>query len=570
MPGEFSQRFSRRQTQMMVACLLYWSVVWLYCTYQCFRSSGVQAMIFRRILPSAEPKKTGPVTEEEVLRWAARLCPNASTEHRVPADIPRSAVLPEGIYSDREICLIRIRRLLEDFRYYPSISKKAAELAYKNLVGKRGLQGRYARVGLSCDGVRIQIIRGHIYWELMPPGLQMNGSVRSMLIQAEGTLAFLTKTVAHFGTRVPDVDFVVMFGDTPPLFGESLRQDDVDIEAGKGHWLRAIQVQREPRAPMFSYASRDGATSIAAPTLDWQWGAQDFTEGSPWRTDASPTLPWISKQPLAVWRGTPSSWVRVRVCELSLKHPELIDARLAEGGVRDICRMGFVDMNHKHCQSMTSKPMSTPVLTSHKYLLDVDGAGASFRYKNLLLSRSLVIKVQEEMHQFFDGDLKPWVHYIPVMLKDLDKELPRVVRWARANDSMAQKIALTSAAYVKEHLKEEDAMWYQWASLMIYASRQTFRVTRSPGARRWCCLFSGYYRDPRKCVELCPAEAFQGPNPEPIPLWAELAWAEKQIRNLRGYNSDTSAGKAPAVQAATAAAGAQTPVAPSKLSSLRN
>ena len=52
---------------------------------------------------------------------------------------------------------------------------------------------------------------------------------------------------------------------------------------------------------------------------------------------------------------------------------------------------------------------SLQALLQNKYLIDCDGAGASFRYKNLLLSHSLVFKVQEDMYQFYDDEFLPWV-----------------------------------------------------------------------------------------------------------------------------------------------------------------
>ena len=79
---------------------------------------------------------------------------------------------------------------------------------------------------------------------------------------------------------------------------------------------------------------------------------------------------------------------------------------------------------------------------------------------------------------------------------------------AREHDEEAHRIANTARQYVSTHLREDDATWYQWAVLRIYAARQTFSIDRQgtleEGFAPFCCssLTIGYLRD-NHCIDLC-------------------------------------------------------------------
>lgn len=121
---------------------------------------------------------------------------------------------------------------------------------------------------------------------------------------------------------------------------------------------------------------------------------------------------------------------------------------------------------------------------AYKYQLDLDGHGGTFRFKHLLLTGSLVFKVDSPMNQFWMPQLIPWVrlfdplaltgiglthylcqtkqvHYIPVRWHDFETDLVKKVEWAVANDAAAKSIMLTGRKFAQEELSDALVVGYQ-------------------------------------------------------------------------------------------------------------
>jgi hypothetical protein len=60
-----------------------------------------------------------------------------------------------------------------------------------------------------------------------------------------------------------------------------------------------------------------------------------------------------------------------------------------------------------------------------KAVIDIDSNGASTRFGPLLCMNSVVIKVNPRFGSYWNHELEPWVHYIPVEsdLSDLKKQV---------------------------------------------------------------------------------------------------------------------------------------------------
>ena len=63
-------------------------------------------------------------------------------------------------------------------------------------------------------------------------------------------------------------------------------------------------------------------------------------------------------------------------------------------------------------------PQKDPLSASYgsKYVLDMDGNGFSGRFYRVLGSRCAALK-QTIIHEWHDGRLVPWVHFIPVSME---------------------------------------------------------------------------------------------------------------------------------------------------------
>ncbi|KAG7248039.1 hypothetical protein CRUP_007501, partial [Coryphaenoides rupestris] len=123
----------------------------------------------------------------------------------------------------------------------------------------------------------------------------------------------------------------------------------------------------------------------------------------------------------------------------------------------------------------------------YKYLFNFRGVAASFRLKHLFLCGSLVFHVGDEWQEFFYGQLRPWVHYVP--LKQDLSDVRQLLQFVKQHDGIAQDIALRGQRHILDHLKMEDVSCYwekllsQFGRLLQYQPRRNTtysQITRRP------------------------------------------------------------------------------------------
>lgn len=99
---------------------------------------------------------------------------------------------------------------------------------------------------------------------------------------------------------------------------------------------------------------------------------------------------------------------------------------------------------------------------------------ASFRFKHILLCKSLVFHVGNEWLEFFYPALKPWIHYIPVDAKATKQEIRELIEFVKNNDDIAREIAENGYQMIWDNLKMKDVSCYwkkllkQYAKLLKY------------------------------------------------------------------------------------------------------
>lgn len=175
--------------------------------------------------------------------------------------------------------------------------------------------------------------------------------------------------------------------------------------------------------------------------------------------------PWEKKRPFALWRGGFTKNIRHTLCQLSLKHPHLLDARL-----------NSVPVDHelwKHFQEegILGGRVSWEDFLSCKYLPYVDGvmcAAPALQWR--LLSGSLTFKPDSEEIQWFYRALKPQVHYVPVK-NDLS-DLIEKIEWAKSHDDECRKIAEHARDFAQENLLYYDVLNYFALVLKRYGNSQ--------------------------------------------------------------------------------------------------
>lgn len=278
--------------------------------------------------------------------------------------------------------------------------------------------------------------------------------------------------------------------------------------------------------PLLSWNTRIGCNAVATPTYDWEYHNQNFTTGSSWRPDTFPIIPWEQRQAVLLWRGSSASWDggRVRAVRVARRHPDMMDIKVAMKGLeikaatehppghpeKSMACHGFLmgvaaagsiggPATAEECTGIVSPFLSIEGQMQYKFILDLDGGASSFRLKRDLLSGATIFRIVhksplDQNEQFFFPDLVPWKHFVPVSFENMETDLVSKVQWAISHDAEARKIAEEGAAFVRNHLREDDAFAQITATLRLMASKQSGWVPGSekvessePHMRLFCC-----------------------------------------------------------------------------------
>lgn len=88
----------------------------------------------------------------------------------------------------------------------------------------------------------------------------------------------------------------------------------------------------------------------------------------------------------------------------------------------------------------------------YKYILDIDGNSVSWtRLPFIMIGGAVPLRPESEFKQWFHGDIKPYVHYVPI--KDDLSDLVEQIEWLRQNDDKAREIQENGLAFAKKHFK---------------------------------------------------------------------------------------------------------------------
>lgn len=111
----------------------------------------------------------------------------------------------------------------------------------------------------------------------------------------------------------------------------------------------------------------------------------------------------------------------------------------------------------------------------YKYLYNFRGVAASFRFKHILLCKSLVFHVGNEWMEFFYPALKPWIHYVPVEANATKEKLEELLDFIIKHDDIAKEIAENGYNVIWNNLKLSDVTCYWRKLLKKYAALLTYQ-----------------------------------------------------------------------------------------------
>jgi hypothetical protein len=97
----------------------------------------------------------------------------------------------------------------------------------------------------------------------------------------------------------------------------------------------------------------------------------------------------------------------------------------------------------------------------YKAIVDIDGYTWSSRFASQLCRNSVLVKVKPKWVDYFDKELKPWVHYVPVHANL--SNLAETVDYVLSNDDEMQQIVQNANKWCASRLVRErlqlDMMW---------------------------------------------------------------------------------------------------------------
>lgn len=124
-----------------------------------------------------------------------------------------------------------------------------------------------------------------------------------------------------------------------------------------------------------------------------------------------------------------------------------------------------------------AKEVSFEEHCKYKYLFNFRGVAASFRFKHILLCKSLVFHVGNQWLEFFYPALKPWIHYVPVDANASEKELKEIIEFMKSHDVLAKEIAENGYNMIWNNLKLKDVSCYWKKLIRRYAKLLKFEPT---------------------------------------------------------------------------------------------
>ncbi|CAG5106196.1 Oidioi.mRNA.OKI2018_I69.chr1.g2733.t1.cds [Oikopleura dioica] len=324
-------------------------------------------------------------------------------------------ILPEPIYDESCYCPSTLEQFYKEFDCPSNFDQLDEDLAQFGEIDldrlyKDGKKKKWAAGGHGEATAHVVIKDQELYVEDFGTIMGFRGFMTSMF------LSLLRKA------KLPDAEFIFNLGDWP------LEENMTDPQ------------------PILTWCGSDNTTDIALPTWDQTKNTRHalFRE----RKDiqyveqiSGEVVPWEDKIERGYFRGRDSNPSRLTLCELSMKHPEDIDARL------------------------------TWNLHNKKYQVLVDGTVAPYRTALLMQMDSVILKQKSMYYEWWYRYMKPWEHFIPIE-EDLS-DLREKIEWARNNDDKARRIALNANALAAQWMNPEFMYCYYAKTIELYSKKQS-------------------------------------------------------------------------------------------------
>jgi len=348
---------------------------------------------------------------------------------------------------------------------------------------------------------RIQVINNSLfvsepYFDSLPPRALAKGHEKERwytIALVETLLAVLQQVL------LPDIDIClrdelpqIHKGENFPAIASTISDAHMDILAPDlffRYWSPDIE-QDEAPGHVFYKPPRDWSVDAARAAPPWDDGA------------------WARRTPKVWWRGTVQSWhmsARGLLVKMSRQFPDMIDAlplRLVGDALEEewegleeiklrMSQHGIPDPHGRRPFVEASSVSDGHEYFRFKYLISTHGnfnEWVGHRMRSQLSTGALVFRQDSALREFWEFELEPFQHYIPVAA-DLS-DLVEKIEWALENDSEAQAIAKRGFDFVRESLRPQRIACY-WAHLLTgYGELLDYQPQPSSNSTRYINIAS--------------------------------------------------------------------------------
>jgi Glycosyl transferase family 90 len=207
-------------------------------------------------------------------------------------------------------------------------------------------------------------------------------------------------------------------------------------------------------------------------------------EDDSWRS-----VPWSQRDDRAVFRGTATgsgsdatSNLRLKAVAMSRNRPDLLDAGITKwtSTMRIEARNGEKARDRPVVDRTRPPPCRDPTAAlspfvdievqarRYKFVLSLDGHVAAFRLSSLLATGALVLKPASKWKVWYERDLVPMVHYVPVA-EDLSN-LCETIEWCKARPELCERIVYNAVAFAFRTFSEANIQRYTRGIVEKHAS----------------------------------------------------------------------------------------------------
>lgn len=134
-----------------------------------------------------------------------------------------------------------------------------------------------------------------------------------------------------------------------------------------------------------------------------------------------------------------------------------------------------MEITPEELRARSRGPLSMAQQLASKFLLSLEGNDVATGLKWMMASNSTVVMPLPTTETWFcEGELRPWVHFVPVAA-DLS-DLAEVYDWCRSNLDACEEIARNGTAYVRRFLDGRNEMRLIARVVEAYADHAVYRL----------------------------------------------------------------------------------------------